>query len=176
MTAGCLVRRCHPTGIWKTNTGLGLCQGGPDPTPESGRNAKHVVKSILLTLLKILLPIAVIAWLLSRLEPEQVTMLREQPKDWGLLIAAFVLTFVAVSLSFLRWWLLVWALGLPFRILDAFRLGFIGYLMNFVSAGAVGGDLVKAFFIAREQPGRRAEAVATVVVEFVESHFGPATA
>jgi hypothetical protein len=38
-------------------------------------------------------------------------------------------------------------------------------LFNFVSVGSVGGDLFKAFFIAREQPGRRTEAVATVVVD-----------
>ena len=50
-------------------------------------------------------------------------------------------------------------------MLDAFRLGFLGFLFNFVSAGAVGGDLFKAFFIARSQPGRRAEAVATVLVD-----------
>ena len=50
-------------------------------------------------------------------------------------------------------------------MIDAFRLGFLGYLLNFVSVGSVGGDLFKAIFIAREQPGRRAEAVATVLVD-----------
>ncbi len=70
-----------------------------------------------------------------------------------------------MSLTFVRWYLLVRALRLRFRLIDAFRLGFLGYLFNFVSAGSVGGDLFKAFFIAREQPGRRAEAVATVIVD-----------
>ena len=56
-------------------------------------------------------------------------------------------------------------LHLPFRLRDAFRLGFLAFLLNFVSVGAVGGDLFKAFFIARDQPGRRTEAVATVVVD-----------
>ena len=50
---------------------------------------------------------------------------------------------------------------------DAFRLGFLGYLFNFVSLGSVGGDLFKAVFIAREQHGKRAEAVATVVIDRV---------
>jgi len=44
-------------------------------------------------------------------------------------------------------------------------LGFLGFLLNFVSFGSVGGDLFKAYFIAREYPKRRAEAVATVVVD-----------
>jgi uncharacterized protein (TIRG00374 family) len=66
-----------------------------------------------------------------------------------------------------RWYLLVRTLHLPFRLRDAFRLGFLGYLFNFVAFGSVGGDLFKAVFIAREQPGRRTEAVATVIVDRV---------
>jgi uncharacterized protein (TIRG00374 family) len=68
--------------------------------------------------------------------------------------------------------MLVRALGLVFRLRDAFRLGFLGFLLNFVSVGSVGGDLFKAFFIAREQPGRRTEAVATVVVDRIVGVFG----
>ncbi len=59
------------------------------------------------------------------------------------------------------------ALDVPFRWNDAVRLGFLGYLLTFVSLGAVGGDLLKAFFVAREQPGRRIEAFATVIVDRV---------
>ena len=55
---------------------------------------------------------------------------------------------------------------------DAFRLGFLGYLMNFVSLGSVGGDLFKAVFIAHEQPGKRAEAVATVFIDRVVGLYG----
>jgi uncharacterized membrane protein YbhN (UPF0104 family) len=40
-------------------------------------------------------------------------------------------------------------------------------LLTFVSLGSVGGDLFKAVFVAKEQPGRRAEAVATVVLDRV---------
>ena len=57
------------------------------------------------------------------------------------------------------------ALDLPFRLADAFRLSFVGYLLNFVAFGSVGGDLFKAVFLAREQPGRRTEAVATVFLD-----------
>ena len=88
-----------------------------------------------------------------------------QPKHWDRLVGALGLTFLAVTLTIIRWHWLVWALGLPFRLRDAFRLGFLGYLLNFVSFGSVGGDLFKAVFVARELHGHRAEAVATVVVD-----------
>ena len=51
------------------------------------------------------------------------------------------------------------ALGIPFTLRNAFRLGFMGYLLNFVGPGAVGGDLFKAYFVASDQKSRRAEAV-----------------
>lgn len=89
----------------------------------------------------------------------------DQPKDWTFLALACLLLFAMVCVTIVRWYLLVRALELPFSMKDAFRLGFLGFLLNFVSLGAVGGDLFKAVFVAREQPGRRAEAVATVVID-----------
>lgn len=88
-----------------------------------------------------------------------------QPKRWPPLVLAAFTVFSAVALGIVRWYLLVLALGLPFSLRDAFRLGFLAYLLNFVSLGSVGGDLFKAIFIAREQPLRKTEAVATVVVD-----------
>lgn len=123
------------------------------------------VKNYLLTTLKIVFPIAIIAWLLTRIDADQLQQLRDRPKRWDLLAAAFVVATAAISVTFVRWYLLIKTLQLRFRLSDAFRLGFVGYLLNFVAFGAVGGDLFKAVFIAREQPGRRAEAVATVVVD-----------
>jgi uncharacterized protein (TIRG00374 family) len=96
----------------------------------------------------------------------------EAPKRWDLLAAALGLTLVAVTITIVRWHWLIRALRLPFRLRDALRLGFLGYLLNFVSFGSVGGDLFKAVFVARELHGHRAEAVATVVVDRLIGLFG----
>lgn len=123
------------------------------------------MKKLALLVVKIALPALIIGWLLRGIDETQWRELKETDKDWGLLVASFAIANLAVAVTFVRWFLLVRALGIPFRLRDSFRLGSLGYLFNFVSVGAVGGDLFKAFFIAREQPGRRAEAVATVVVD-----------
>ncbi|MFW6170589.1 MAG: lysylphosphatidylglycerol synthase transmembrane domain-containing protein [Planctomycetota bacterium] len=123
------------------------------------------LKKTIVIILKYGVPIAIIGWLLASVPQESYRQLEQRPKDWTLLVLALGLVFTAVSVTFVRWHLLVRTLQLQFRLLDAFRLGFLGYLFNFVSAGAVGGDLFKAFFIARQQPKRRAEAIATVVVD-----------
>ena len=115
--------------------------------------------------LRVAVPLGIIAWLLSSIEPAQRDALWSREKNWLTLAAAFGGLFLAVSLTFFRWYLLVRALELPFRMRDAFRLGFLAYLLNFISFGSSGGDLFKAVFIAREQPGRRIEAVATIVVD-----------
>jgi uncharacterized protein (TIRG00374 family) len=130
------------------------------------------LKKYLVPLLKFAVPAVIIGWLLLAIDREQLQRLQQHPKDWTRLWAAFALVFFAVGITFVRWHLLVRALGMAFRLRDAFRLGFLGFLLNFVSVGAVGGDLFKAFFIARDQPGRRTEAVATVIVDRIIGVFG----
>lgn len=126
------------------------------------------MKKNLLTLIKFALPVAIIAWLMWQVhhhDPQTFNELLARPKNWPLLCAALLTVITAVSITFIRWYLLVRTLEMKFSLADAFRLGFLGYLFNFVSAGSVGGDLFKAIFIAREQPTRKAEAVATVLVD-----------
>lgn len=163
---------------WKNITGPVTCQGrhphAADTYSPTGTNPslKKRTIHIFVTLAKIGLPLLLIAWLLSRLDEDQVRQLRERQLDWPLVGGAFLAFFVAVCLSFLRWHQLVRALGIPFSLRDAFRLGFLGFLFNFISVGNVGGDLFKAVFIAREQPGRRTLAVASVFVDRVAGLLG----
>ncbi len=88
-----------------------------------------------------------------------------QPLHWPSALIAFGLCGSAIILTFLRWFVLVKSLGFAFTIRDALRLGFIGYLFNFVAPGSVGGDVVKAALLAKEQPDRRTTAVATVLLD-----------
>ncbi len=145
--------RCEPFAISSARMAFEVC------TPEI------LLKKTLITTLKVLLPLGIIAWLLLMIPASDWESLNNRPKDWPTLALAFVIALVAVCTTFVRWYLLVRTLDIPFRLQDAFRLGFLGYLFNFVGVGSVGGDLFKAVFIAREQSERRAEAVATVVVD-----------
>src|SRR5438552_3130691 len=77
---------------------------------------------------------------------------------------ALVLCLSSVLLSFVRWFVLVRAVGLPFRVRDALRLGMVGYFFNNFLPGSIGGDVLKAAFLAREQD-RRTLAVATVIMD-----------
>jgi glycosyltransferase 2 family protein len=84
--------------------------------------------------------------------------------DLRLFALGFVFYMSGVLLAYVRWFLLGRALDLPFRLRDAFRLGFIGTLFNLVIPGAVGGDVIKAAYLCREQ-GRKGQAIASVVID-----------
>tara|TARA_R110002049_G_scaffold46487_1_gene135132 strand:+ start:77766 stop:78932 length:1167 start_codon:yes stop_codon:yes gene_type:complete len=122
-------------------------------------------KTIVVAALKFSIPAAIIAFLLWRVEPEQWEALSQQPKNYGMLAAALVVALAAMCISFARWCVLVRCQGIEMTMVEAFRLGSIGFLLSFVSAGSVGGDLFKAIFLARRRPGKRIEAVASVLVD-----------
>jgi uncharacterized membrane protein YbhN (UPF0104 family) len=126
------------------------------------------MKKITVNVVKYAVSFSLLAYLFySASRNDSFSDLIEQPKHWGLLVTALMVTMAATMLSMVRWYLLVRALDLPFSLRDAFRLGFLGYMFTFFSFGIVGGDLLKAVTIARQQPERRAEAMATVFIDRV---------
>ncbi|MBX9624408.1 MAG: flippase-like domain-containing protein [Gemmataceae bacterium] len=98
--------------------------------------------------------------------------LLEQTPDWAAFAALTALLVLCTSIQYARWYVLVRALDLPFTPRNAARLGLVGTFYNVFLPGSIGGDLVKAYFIAKDSPGRRAAAVATVVADRLVGLFG----
>jgi uncharacterized protein (TIRG00374 family) len=86
------------------------------------------------------------------------------PIHYAYLALAFACFAPAVFLTLVRWWVLVRAQGLPFTLGRAVQLGLLGFFFSTFLPGSVGGDIVKAAGIAREQ-SRRTVAVATVIMD-----------
>ena len=80
------------------------------------------------------------------------------------LLLSCVARLISIHLTFIRWFLLMRGQGLPFSLSSAFRLGLIGVYFSTFLPGSIGGDLVKALYMAREQE-RRTVAIATVVID-----------
>jgi len=85
----------------------------------------------------------------------------------GGLALAQLLFLVAVLTIVTRWWRLLALAGCPTSWRNALRLTFLGLFFNNVLPGATGGDLVKGVMIAKENKGRGAEALVTVLVDRV---------
>ena len=130
------------------------------------------MRKLFITLLKVGLSAAIIGYLVwnSTQGEKNVNVfanLRDQPKNWWMLVAAWACCTAAVLLTFLRWWRLVRALGIPCRFADAIRISFWGYLLNLAPLGIVGGDLIKTVMLDHEHPQNRAKALASVLVDRV---------
>lgn len=132
----------------------------------------HSKRSVALGVIKFIIPVVIISVLISQIKTEQWEQLTQQPKHYGLLVTAFVVAILATSLSFARWCILVRCQGITLSMLEAFRLGAICFLLSFISVGSVGGDLFKAIFLARRRPGKRIEAVASVLVDRASGLYG----
>ncbi len=78
-----------------------------------------------------------------------------------------MLIFVMYCLGIARWRALLAAQGISASYGRAFRLTFVGFFWNNLMPGMTGGDVPKAVLIARDSPGRRSEAVSTVIVDRV---------
>jgi len=127
---------------------------------------------LLIILAKITASLAIIGYLFYKLigTPEGLDAFVEMLKrykywDWRLLIGGFVVLLMAVMITIVRWWYLVRALAIDFSLPAAVRIGFLGYFFNFAPTGIAGGDLLKAWMLAREKPGNQAKALASVVVD-----------
>jgi hypothetical protein len=91
------------------------------------------LRKIIFTLAKFAISAGIIGYLVYDAQRDQTfSNLASQPKHWGILAAATVVCLTAVMLTFVRWFVLVRALELPFSMKDAFRLGFLGYQLNIV--------------------------------------------
>jgi uncharacterized protein (TIRG00374 family) len=128
-----------------------------------------VHKRLLIALLKYGLGIGLLAWVIYQHWHGKdggvgLADALQQDIHYGPLILAAMICLGSVLLTFLRWYILVRAQDLPFTPADALRLGLVGYFFNTFLPFSVGGDLVKATYLARAQ-SRRTVAVATVLLD-----------
>ncbi len=119
----------------------------------------------ILAFIKITILVAIVVWLIATFPKKNWDALVKQDKNWFLLAQAFVIVLVAHLFSFWRWRILVESLGVQFSLIEAIRLGFLGTLLNLVSIGSVGGDVFKAIEAARKAEKKKAEVVASVLVD-----------
>lgn len=129
-------------------------------------------KKILTTLLNVasVLLLAFLGW--QAIRDVQFRTLAAAPKYWPLLVCALPICLAAVTITILRWHLLLRALGLTFSLRETVRAGFLAYFWNLAPFGMVGGDSLKAVMLIHRNMRRKTEAVASVFVDRVLGLYG----
>jgi len=136
---------------------------GGDPSPE---NARRRFRTIAIGAVRFVVAGALLAYLIaSAWQSDQFAVLTRGSIRWERFALGCLLTLGAMLLTFERWHRLAQQLGLPLRRREAFRLGFVGFVLNFVTVGTVGGDALRAVFVAARSPGKRTAAVASVLYD-----------
>lgn len=105
----------------------------------------------------------------DRVRPGLLDILDRSRKS--MLVLCFLLYGPISLITISRWWYLLRKVGIPVRWIEAFRLTYIGYFFNSAVPGLTGGDVVKAFYAARANPGARVRAFISVFVDRIIGLF-----
>lgn len=129
---------------------------------------KHLKQKIL-TLLKVLLALGLIVWLVQsgKLDFSDLGVLISPEY----LVPCILLTGFGLALSTERWKALMASQGIT---LGSFRVGqlvLMGTFFNYFMPGGVGGDVVKAFYIARDFPNSKTKVVVSVLMDRIVGLF-----
>jgi glycosyltransferase 2 family protein len=125
-------------------------------------------KKVVSTILKLAVSAVLIGYLIVRAAGDpQFAALVAGKKNWPVLLCALPVCLFAVTITILRWRLLIGALGLSFSVRETLRAGFLGYLANLSPVGLVAGDSLKAVMLIHRNPRRKTEAVASLLVDRV---------
>jgi uncharacterized protein (TIRG00374 family) len=124
--------------------------------------------------LKILIVIGLLTWMVQtgKLSLTQMSVFVTQPLI--LIVGTIAWLIGPVLLGTWRWWLLVRGAGLECRFLRALQLQLVGFFFNTAMPGAVGGDIVKAIYIVRDQngPSGKTPALLSVVLDRIVGLIG----
>ncbi len=131
------------------------------------------MKRLVIPVMKLAIAAALIYWLVAqgKLDFRQLSIFLTDP--WALIFNVSVWFFCYVLLGNFRWFLLLRGLKLDVPYHRAVMLGLIGSFFNTAMPGAVGGDIVKAIYVVREQKAEsRTPAMVTVLLDRVSGLVG----
>lgn len=120
-------------------------------------------KALLTKLMKFGVAVGLIAWMINKglLDLSSLGQLLTPVH----VCVALTLLFLNIYINNYRWSLLLASQDLPARLVVTFPLTLVGLFFNFAVPGAVGGDVVKAYYVAQDHPKRRMAAATTVMMD-----------
>jgi uncharacterized membrane protein YbhN (UPF0104 family) len=80
-------------------------------------------------------------------------------------VICLLLIMTLYATAFVRWRLLLRSQGIFLKYREVFQLGMLGQFFSTFIPGAVGGDLIKAVYVARRFPDRKMQTVSTILMD-----------
>lgn len=124
------------------------------------------LKKPLFLLLRLSLAFGIIFYLLHKIDTRAlVEILKESLNHGGWLIAGAISSYCILHIGMIRWKIILDAQGLKMSWNRCFCMYFMGQFFNTFMFGSTGGDLIRAFYAAKETHHKKTEAVATVFID-----------
>jgi len=111
--------------------------------------------------------VVLLLWFLARKGLISVQATERAFVHWERMALAVAALLGSLVLSVLRWHFLLRGRGIHLRLSRTFALAMIGNFFNLALPGAISGDFVKAFYVAKERPGRREDVFASILFDRV---------
>ncbi len=120
----------------------------------------------LLTLARFLICAGLLAYVISRIDRDSVgRILQASLGNWDLLLAGLAFTFLGLCAGAWRWGMILRSQGFRIGAGRTFVIFFIGQFFNAFMLGACGGDVARAYLVARGLRDKRTEAATTVFID-----------
>ncbi|MCX6356433.1 MAG: lysylphosphatidylglycerol synthase transmembrane domain-containing protein, partial [Candidatus Aureabacteria bacterium] len=123
------------------------------------------VRNWLLSLLKVGLAAGIIIYIFKTRVDLRELLSQVRAMDRGGLIFCWCAYGALFLLSARRWQILARVQGIAARYAELIEYCFIGLFFNNILLGSMGGDVLKAYYLARAVPARREGAVISVVAD-----------
>jgi len=131
---------------------------------------KRRIPSWAWTTLKLAVAACIIGWMF-RAGVIRVDDLRSAGSRWPFILLGLACVLACIMIQSVRWGFLLRAQGIRLGFWRLYALMMTGFFFTIVAPGGLGGDAVKAFYVARGQT-KKAEAATTV---FLDRFLGLAT-
>jgi len=122
---------------------------------------RHIPLALKLTLVTFLL------WILGEKGLVSMNAIGRALTQYQLIVPAVLLVLGTNVLGVVRWQILLKAQGFHLSFWRTFQLTFIGNFFNLALPGAVSGDFVKAWYVAKETDGQRGRVFGSILFDRV---------
>jgi uncharacterized protein (TIRG00374 family) len=149
---------------------LGRSPTSTGPGKPGPKKKKHPVVALAVNLVLIAVAFGLLALAIHG-NRDQIRDVFRRSIDGRLFALGFGIYMCGLLVTCVRWYLLVRVIEPTFRLRDSVLLGFIGNVFNLLIPGAVGGDLIKAAYLARMRI-KKTQAIASMVIDRIVGLLG----
>lgn len=125
---------------------------------------KKQLKGHIITFLKLIVAASIIYYMIAtgKLDLHQIAQISHKKL---MILKVILMLLGTIVLATIRWYYLLLWQGVPTSFTAVVRINCIGLFFNCFMPGTVGGDLIRAFYLAKENKENRTRSIMTIIID-----------